>query len=147
MDRRVLGYTGCAAAILATQCLIPASTSAKRANQPNGAPAPAAAPATPLPRAFPVTPGFQREPDAGCGPSPLPNGLGHPESSSLAGVPAAYIVGQMADDKKGVRKGSGGPGIMANLSVDDMVAIAAYTASRAPSRKRGLLIQCRVRAA
>jgi len=64
MDRRVLGYTGSARSILATQCLIPASTAAQRANQPNGAPAPAAAPATPLPRALPgVTPGFQREPD------------------------------------------------------------------------------------
>ena len=36
----------------------------------------------------------------------LPNGQGKPENSSLAGLPAAYIVQQMADFKSGARKSS-----------------------------------------
>jgi len=36
----------------------------------------------------------------------LPNGLGRPENSSLAGLPAAYIVQQVADFKSGARKSS-----------------------------------------
>lgn len=36
----------------------------------------------------------------------LPNGLGRPENSSLAGLPASYIIRQMADFKDGVRKSS-----------------------------------------
>jgi cytochrome c553 len=41
-----------------------------------------------------------------CGYCHLPNGQGRPENSSLAGLPAAYIVQQMADFKSGARKGS-----------------------------------------
>ncbi|HTB93803.1 MAG TPA: c-type cytochrome [Candidatus Sulfotelmatobacter sp.] len=36
----------------------------------------------------------------------LPNGLGRPENSSLAGLPAAYIIQQLADFKSGARKSS-----------------------------------------
>jgi len=36
----------------------------------------------------------------------LPLGNGHPESSSLAGLPAAYLVRQMAEFKSGARKGA-----------------------------------------
>lgn len=36
----------------------------------------------------------------------LPNGQGRPENSSLAGLPAAYIIQQLADFKSGVRKSS-----------------------------------------
>lgn len=36
----------------------------------------------------------------------LPNGQGKPENSSIAGLPAAYIVQQMADFKSGARKSS-----------------------------------------
>jgi cytochrome c553 len=36
----------------------------------------------------------------------LPNGLGRPENSSLAGLPAAYITQQLADFKSGARKSS-----------------------------------------
>src|SRR6266581_3555169 len=35
----------------------------------------------------------------------LPTGNGHPESSSLAGLPAAYLTRQMAEFKNGGRKG------------------------------------------
>jgi cytochrome c553 len=41
-----------------------------------------------------------------CGMCHMPNGLGRPENSSLAGLPAQYIVQQLADFKAGVRKTS-----------------------------------------
>ncbi len=48
-----------------------------------------------------------RKPDVfACGYCHLPNGQGRPENSSLAGLPAAYIVQQMADFKNGLRKSS-----------------------------------------
>lgn len=39
-----------------------------------------------------------------CGYCHLPTGLGRPENSSVAGLPAAYIVEQMEDFKSGARK-------------------------------------------
>jgi len=48
-----------------------------------------------------------RKPDVyACGYCHLPNGQGRPENSSLAGLPAEYIVRQLADFKSGARKGS-----------------------------------------
>jgi cytochrome c553 len=48
-----------------------------------------------------------RKPDVyACGYCHLPNGQGRPENANLAGLPAAYIVQQMADFKSGLRKGS-----------------------------------------
>jgi cytochrome c553 len=48
-----------------------------------------------------------RQPDVrGCGYCHMPNGQGRPENSALAGLPAAYIVQQMADFKNGLRKTS-----------------------------------------
>ncbi len=48
-----------------------------------------------------------RRPDVlACGYCHLPNGQGRPENASLAGLPAAYIVQQMADFKDGLRKSS-----------------------------------------
>ena len=41
-----------------------------------------------------------------CGFCHLPNGLGRPENSSLAGLPAAYVAQQVADFKSGTRKSS-----------------------------------------
>jgi len=41
-----------------------------------------------------------------CGYCHLPNGLGRPENSSLAGLPSGYIVQQVADFKSGARKSS-----------------------------------------
>jgi cytochrome c553 len=55
-----------------------------------------------------------------CGYCHLPNGLGRPENSSLAGLPAAYIAQQVADFKSGVRKSSE----PASLPVNFMVAVA-----------------------
>jgi cytochrome c553 len=48
-----------------------------------------------------------RKPDLfACGYCHLPDGQGRPENSSLAGLPAAYIIQQMADFKSGSRKSS-----------------------------------------
>ncbi len=48
-----------------------------------------------------------RAPDVfACGYCHLPNGQGRPENASLAGLPVAYIVQQMADFKSGLRKSS-----------------------------------------
>ena len=69
-----------------------------------------------------------------CGQCHLANGFGHPESAGLAGLPAAYIVQQMADYKSGVRKASGGAGgimlAIAGAATDAEVQAAAdYFAS------------------
>lgn len=48
-----------------------------------------------------------RQPDVyACGYCHLPNGQGRPENSSLAGLPPAYIIQQLADFKTGARKSS-----------------------------------------
>ena len=48
-----------------------------------------------------------RKPDVyACGHCHLPNGQGRPENASVTGLPAEYIVQQMADFKSGLRKGS-----------------------------------------
>jgi len=48
-----------------------------------------------------------RKPDVmACGYCHLPNGQGRPENASLAGLPAGYIVQQIADFKSGLRKSS-----------------------------------------
>jgi cytochrome c553 len=55
-----------------------------------------------------------------CGFCHLPNGLGRPENSSLAGLPATYIAQQVADFRSGVRKSSEA----ASLPINLMVAVA-----------------------
>lgn len=74
-----------------------------------------------------------------CGFCHLPTGNGRPENSNLAGLPAGYIVRQMADFKSGARKTSVParlPGkrmiAIAAAANDDEVAAAAYLASRTP---------------
>jgi len=73
-----------------------------------------------------------RKPDVrACGFCHLPNGQGRPENASLAGLPAGYIIQQMADYKNGLRKSSepkmGPPGIMLGIgkSADDAEVKAA----------------------
>jgi cytochrome c553 len=62
-----------------------------------------------------------RKPDVfACGFCHLPNGLGRPENSSLAGLPAEYIVQQVADFRSGTRKSSE----PASLPVNFMIAVA-----------------------
>jgi cytochrome c553 len=55
-----------------------------------------------------------------CGYCHLPNGLGRPENSSLAGLPAEYIVQQVADFKSGARRSSEPNSLPINL----MMAVA-----------------------
>ena len=84
----------------------------------------------------PVAHGRPKEMRA-CGFCHLVNGFGRPENASLAGLPAAYIVQQMADFKNGDRKTSepkmGPPNAMiqdAKAAHDDEIkAAAAYFAS------------------
>ena len=58
-----------------------------------------------------------RRPDVrACAWCQLPNGLGHPHSSSLAGLPADYMRQQMADFKSGARHSSVADSNMAPIS-------------------------------
>lgn len=52
-----------------------------------------------------------------CGFCHLPNGLGRPENSSLAGLPAAYIAQQVADFRSGARRSSEPASLPVNLMV------------------------------
>jgi cytochrome c553 len=81
-----------------------------------------------------------RKPDVwACAMCHLPNGLGHPESAYLAGLPAAYIQQQVEEFKSGARKGAvaGGRGaIMVSIAKaikqDELKAASAYFASLTP---------------
>jgi cytochrome c553 len=65
-----------------------------------------------------------------CGSCHLPTGTDHDESAYLAGLPAPYIVQQMADFKSGARKGFGAmPAIAQALTEADFQSAAAYFAS------------------
>lgn len=53
----------------------------------------------------------------------------------LAGCPPSYIVRQLIDYQHGIRAGVAAPPmkeVVAKLTLDDLIAIAAYVASRAP---------------
>jgi cytochrome c553 len=77
-----------------------------------------------------------------CGFCHLVNGQGRPENASLAGLPAAYIVQQMADFKNGDRKSAeprmGPPNAMiqdAKAATDDDIKTAALYFSSFPFKK------------
>jgi cytochrome c553 len=75
-----------------------------------------------------------------CGYCHLPNGQGRPENSSLAGLPADYIVQQMADFKSGRRKRSDPRlppiglmiGVAAHADEKEIQAAAAYFSGLKP---------------
>ena len=70
---------------------------------------------------------YGRKPDVyACGYCHLPNGLGRPENSSLAGLPRDYIIQQMADFKSGRRKSSD-PRL---LPITFMIGVAAHADER-----------------
>jgi cytochrome c553 len=83
-----------------------------------------------------------RKPDVyACAFCHLPNGQGKPENSSLAGLPAAYVIQQMADFKSGVRKSSEPKHVpvatmiakaAAYSTADEIQSAAAYFASIKP---------------
>jgi cytochrome c553 len=77
-----------------------------------------------------------------CGFCHLVNGQGRPENASLAGLPAAYIIQQMADFKKGDRKSAeprmGPPNAMiqdAKAATDEDITSAAAYFSSFPYKK------------
>ena len=77
-----------------------------------------------------------------CGFCHLVNGQGRPENASLAGLPAAYIIQQMADFKNGERKSAeprmGPPNAMiqdAKAATDDEIKTAAAYFSSFPFKK------------
>lgn len=77
-----------------------------------------------------------------CGFCHLSNGFGRPENAGLAGLPAAYIIQQMADFKSGDRKTSepkmGPPMAMiqdAKAAHDDEIKAAAAYFSSVPFKK------------
>lgn len=77
-----------------------------------------------------------------CGFCHLVNGQGRPENASLAGLPAAYIIQQMADFKNGDRKSAeprmGPPNAMiqdAKAATDDDIRAAAAYFSSFPYKK------------
>lgn len=84
--------------------------------------------------AMPEVVAHGRRPDVwACGYCHYPNGQGRPENGPLAGLPADYILEQMADFKSGARKsltGEGGRWNMNNYakaaSDDELKAAAAY---------------------
>ena len=75
-----------------------------------------------------------------CGSCHRVEGTGGPENSSLAGLPAAYIIQQMADFKSGARKFSGPPRSPVTLMIaiakaatdSEVQAAAAYFSSLKP---------------
>ncbi len=75
-----------------------------------------------------------------CGSCHRAEGTGGPENASLAGLPAAYIVQQMADYKSGARKFSGPPrgpvllmmAIAKGASEEEAQTAAAYFSSLKP---------------
>jgi cytochrome c553 len=84
-----------------------------------------------------------RKPDVrACGSCHRAEGTGGPENASLAGLPTAYIVQQMADYKSGARKFAGpqrGPSLLmtgvAKAATDaEVAAAAAYFSALKPKR-------------
>src|ERR1700676_226483 len=82
-----------------------------------------------------------RQPDVrACGSCHRAEGTGGPENASLAGLPASYIVQQIADYKSGARKFAGpqrGPSVLMTAiakasNEEEIRAAAAYFASLKP---------------
>ena len=68
-----------------------------------------------------------------CGACHLMSGMGHPESSHLAGLPKEYILRQLADFKRGTRKDpTRMNGIAKDLSDEDAEQAAAWFSALKP---------------
>ncbi len=93
--------------------------------------------------AMPASVAHGRRPEMrACGFCHLVNGQGRPENASLAGLPAAYIIQQMADFKSGDRKSAeprmGPPNAMiqdAKAATDEEITSAAAYFSSFPYKK------------
>jgi len=69
-----------------------------------------------------------------CGSCHLMSGQGHPEAADIAGMPAAYLIRQMADYKSGTRKDDERMGPISKIISDEDVRQAAqYFASLKPN--------------
>ncbi len=69
-----------------------------------------------------------------CGSCHLMSGQGHPEAADIAGMPAAYLIRQMADYKSGTRKDEERMGPISKIVSDEDVRQAAqYFASLKPN--------------
>lgn len=88
--------------------------------------------------AMPEVVAHGRKPDLrACAQCHLPHGLGHPESSGIAHLPADYIVEQMHAYRDGRRKSSVGNSIMIALSkaaTDEEIRTAANYFESLPSK-------------
>ncbi len=68
----------------------------------------------------------------GCASCHLASGLGHPESANLAGIPAVYILRQLADFKAGNRMGEAMNDMARNLTDEDARQAAEWFAALKP---------------
>jgi cytochrome c553 len=69
-----------------------------------------------------------------CGSCHLMSGQGHPESADIAGMPAGYLIRQMADYKAGIRKDDARMGPIAKATAEEDVRQAAeYFAALKPA--------------
>src|SRR5262245_19574907 len=76
-----------------------------------------------------------------CGACHLMSGLGHPESSDLTGLPADYIVQQMADFKSGARKEPTRMNAIAKETSEEEARQAAEWFARLPRRSFTLVVE------
>ena len=83
------------------------------------------------PRSVTGGPGIQ----SACGACHLMSGQGHPESADIAGMPAEYLIRQMAYYKAGTRKEEARMGPIAQVTSDEDVREAAeYFAALTPTK-------------
>jgi cytochrome c553 len=68
----------------------------------------------------------------GCASCHLASGLGHPESANLAGVPAVYIIRQLADFKAGNRMGEAMNDMAKNITDEDAKQAAEWFSALKP---------------
>jgi cytochrome c553 len=90
-----------------------------------------------FPEEHPAAPGIVKGPNAPpgavCGTCHLMSGQGHPESADIAGMPAEYLIRQMAYFKSGARKDNERMGPIAkNVSDEDVRQAAEYFAAIQP---------------
>jgi cytochrome c553 len=87
------------------------------------------------PPAPPIVATGRRPAVRACGQCHMLHGLGHPESSSLAGLPASYIRQQMEDFKTNARKNSPLMSGMANAMTDQELEESANYYASIPMKK------------
>ncbi len=95
-----------------------------------------------------------RPPDVyACGFCHTPGGQGRPENASLAGLPAAYILSQVADFKSGARRsawsGPYGPAdrmthAVTNATTEELLSAAAYFAAQSLQPRVAVVESARV---